>query len=270
MLARAVFPRAPAPFTLARAAFHTSNSRHTNAFFQGAQKDNYYLKGPRAEVAKQPFEPGIVDKYGGYVPFFAGLTAIGITKEILLIDAELLLAACLTSVYVGIYVAVGDSVKKAAKGGLDSLYSWWHDMHDAAIAGIGIYKAEQKAKLDAGAVLKQYLDEYKEVMNLHSEAMALKPQHAAREKVLASLEAIRTRERLAAAGQWKKFVGAYESSLRKQLQDPAIQNALFNASVRRLNEDGAAQEIEDILQKVLNEAISKTDDAVIPTDLNLD
>jgi hypothetical protein len=266
MLARAVSSRpcSAVSFPLARAAFHTSNSRHTNAFFQGAQKEHFYLKGARAEVAKQPFEPGLIDKWGGYLPFLGGLTAIGLTKEILLIDAELLLAGCLTTVYVGIYIAVGDSLKKSLKGGMDKLQDFWNDVHDGAIAGVGFYKAEQKAKLDAGAVLRQYLDEYKDVMTIHAGAMALKPQHAAREKVLASLEAIRTRERLVAAGQWKKFVTAYENSLRMQLREPAIQDALFNASIRQLNDDSAEKEVDAILQKVLNDAMVATDDAVIP------
>jgi len=255
------------PASLARAGFHTSTSRHTNAFFHGAQKEHYYMKGARAEVFKTPFTPGLLSQLGGVVPLFGALAAIGITKEILLIDAELLLAGCLTTVYVGMYLAIGDQVKLALKGGVDGVQSWWNDASDAAIASCELYKGEQRAKLDAGATWQAYLEEYKDVMNVHAEAMAIKPRHIAREKVLASLEAIRTREQLAAAGQWKKFVTAYEAAVRKQLQVPAVREALFLSSIQMLNDHTVSDKIEATLEKVLADAVQAVDQAVIPEEL---
>jgi len=280
MLARAVSslskpssaaPFARASFNLGRASFHSSNSRHVNAFFVGNGLENYYLEGARKEVAKKgPFEIGMLDKWGGLAPFAGSLFAIAATKEILLLDAELLLGVCTLSVFTGIYVAIGNQIKDTLNDTLTYVHTWFGDVHDCAITACGLYKAEQAAKLGAGPVWKQYLTEYKDVMTAHSEAMALKPQHLAREKVLATLESIRVREQLAAAGQWRKFVTVYDGSIRKQLNEPAVRDALFSASIRSLNDDAAEEEVENILEKVLLDAVDKTDESVFPDNMDGD
>ena len=232
---RAVSKKSLAP-SLGR-AFHTSNVRYTNSFFTGAGRDTYYLKKPLEELAKKPFEPGLLNQWGGVAPFIGALGAIAVTKEILLLDAEMLLAVSMTGVYIAIYLAIGDSVHNVVKGRFDNAVSWFSDAHDAAIAGCGFYKAEQKAKLDAEQCWKQYLDEYKDVMKAHAEAMAIKPRHVAREKVVASLEAIRAREKLQISGQWKKFIVAYEAAVRQVLADPDLQDDLFEDALFLIGEE---------------------------------
>jgi len=272
MLARAVSsltrPSSAVSFTLARASFHSSNTRHTNAFFVGAGREHQYLSAARVEVNKRPFEEGLLDKWGGAYPFFGAVAAIALTKEILLIDAELMLGGALLSVFTALYLAVGNRYKEEAMAGFNYFQDWFKDAHDVAITACELYKAEQAAKLGAGPVMQQYLEEYKAVMTAHAAAMALKPQHQAREKLLASLESIRVREQLAAAGQWRKFVLTYEGNVRQQLSDPPIRDALFSASIRSLNDDAAEEEVEDILEKVLVDAMEATDDAVIPENLD--
>jgi hypothetical protein len=223
----------------------------------------------RAEVFKQPFDTGLLAKWGGAVPFLGAITAIGLTKEILLIDPELLLAAHIGFTFVGVYLIIGDSFKNAMKGAQNRVFEVFYDMHDAAVAGVGHYKVEQRAKLDAGGCWEEYLQEYKGVMTLHAEAMALKPQHAAREKVLAALEAIRARERMAEAGKMKKFLAAYEVAVKTRLQDPKVQTALFTSSLRMLNDesDEAEKALDTILDKVLEDAVEATDIEVFPESL---
>lgn len=264
---RAVSRRVPSVPLSAYRAFHTSNVRHTNAFFTGASKDSYYMKKPLDEVAKMPpMEPGLLNKWGGVAPFFAALGAIGITKEIMLIDAELLLGLSMSLVYVGIYVAIGDTTKKAIKGGYDNIVSWFHDMHDAAIAGCGFYKAEQKAKLDAEACWQQYLTEYQTVMTSYAEAMAVKPQHVARDKVLATLEAIRGREKLQAASKWRNFIVAYEASVREILADPELQSDIFESTIKLIGKEENMEEgalLQSRLGEVLELALMNLDPALL-------
>lgn len=226
------------------------------------------MKKAREEVAKVPFEPGLLNQWGGVAPFVAAVSAIAITKEILLIDAEMLLGASMTAVYVAMYLAIGDTVKKTLKGGYDNIVSWFRDGHDAAIAGCNFYKAEQKAKLEAENCWKEYLAEYKEVMAAHAQAMALKPQHIAREKVIASLEAIRGRERLQTANQWRKFIVAYEAAVRTVLADPDLQDELFEDALFLIGSDDQQRGIDFqiTLSTVLQDALALVDPALADVD----
>lgn len=226
------------------------------------------MKKAREEVYKVPFEPGLLNQWGGVVPFVAAISAIGITKEIVLIDAEMLLGASMTAVYVGMYLAIGDTVKKTVKGGYDNVVSWFKDGHDAAIAGCGFYKAEQKAKLEAENCWKEYLAEYKEVMTAHAEAMAIKPRHVAREKVVASLEAIRGREKLQSANQWRKFIVAYEAAVRSVLADPELQDELFENALFLIGSEDqeAGIDFQLTLSSVLERALAVVDPELADVD----
>lgn len=192
-------------------------------------------------AAKEEFPPGIVPedsiiaKYGT-IPFFGMGAAILITKEIFIIDAEWLLAMETAAFAMTGYVLIGDSLNKhcadedaATKAKFDSANDFLTGMLDQ-------YKLVQTTAQSKPAVLAAYMKEYEGAAQEFASYQTVVPKHKARAQVLASLEAIRTKEQHAAAEEWQSAV------------DKAVANvsATFDKGDAKLSEEMLNLAIDNI------------------------
>jgi uncharacterized coiled-coil protein SlyX len=205
-----------------------------------------------------PTEPGLIERWGGWLPLSGMLAAIAVSKELLLVDGELLLGIGSTTAMLGYYLAIGNLFTEYMQEQSNKEKAFFDDAHEMTLALLGHYKASQEALATMPTVLKEYAQEYKDAVQRHARAMALKPQLEAREKTVAALTALRNRELQIKVAEQANLVESLLTSLttdwktNKALRDELVDYAvevLASPNTTRVNPfqrtlDAKIQELE--------------------------
>jgi hypothetical protein len=212
-------------FTSARPAVALQSKLETRGF----------KTSPALQNANSALEPtGVIQKYGS-LPFWGALAAVAVTKEVLIIDAEFLLACEVGAFALSMYVLAGDSFNKFAEEDDAQQTKQFTEASDFALEMLGQYKMMQQVNQAKPEVLKEYLGEFKAATAAHAKYQTVLPKHAARKAALATLEGIRNKELHEASMAWQATVDTAvanvtaaiekgDDKLKKQLLDLAILN----------------------------------------------
>lgn len=194
------------------------------------------LKNAAAADASKEEHPGpsaIIDKYGA-LTFWGMVATIAVTKEVFILDAEFLLALEIGAFATTTYVMAGNTVQDWAKETTAEEEKKFNEANDFMLTMLDQYKAVQQMNQSKPEVLEQYLGEFKDTVKAYAAYETVLPQHAARAKVIATLEGLQAKEEHAAAEEWANAVnkavanvtGAFEdeknTSLQKETLDAAI------------------------------------------------
>jgi len=191
----------------------------------------YFVSRPIREY-QVPTEPGLIERWGGWLPVSGMLGAALVSKEILLLDPELLLGSISLTAMMIYYLAIGNSAAEFFKERTAKEKELWNDAHDMLLALLTQYKNFQKTKMDAPDVLRQYAKEYSDALKRHAQAMTLRPQLAAREKLLATLATLKNREKTQQAEAQAKLVDDIIKSVTEQWKkSPQLKDELFELAL---------------------------------------
>lgn len=149
-------------------------------------------------IAYQALQPPdtfseIVTKYG-VIPFTALAVGSMISKEVILVDAELL-GAAMTSIFIGaVYVGLGDTVGNAIKANGERYMARYNGLYDVDYAWLKRYKAQMQWQIDVLALREQQAADYEDIMARVAVAETLLVQHKARDAVMQKLTKIKLEE----------------------------------------------------------------------------
>lgn len=160
--------------------------------FAEAQKEKEKLANPPEE----PNVSDIIEQYGK-VTFFGALAAVLVTKEVLILDPELLLAMETLCVATCAYVMTGNQLREDIADEEEEQNTHFTDSVDFMKSMIGQYKQIVEVGQVKPEVLTEYLGEYKAAIQEHAAYQTVLPQHEAQKKrCWTLLELSRLRKRM--------------------------------------------------------------------------
>lgn len=235
-----MFARATRALTV-RAMPRTMASRVATSFPRALHSAPVMKDAAKPAEVKQEFPPGIVAEDGiiakyGSIPFFGMAAAILVTKEIFILDAEWLLAMETAAFAMTGYVLIGDAANKWVEDDNKVQSDKFNAANDFLGAMLDQYKMVMMTAQHKPEVLKEYLGEYTAAAKAHAQYQTVLPKHKARAQVLASLEALRSKEQHAASLEWQQKV------------DEAVANvtAAFSKGDKKLSEEMLALSIDSM------------------------
>jgi len=172
-------------FSLSPRPFTPSSSLIPNSTFSSATSP--------APAAPQSFSD-IVNRFGGWYPLVGAAAAIAVTKEVLVVNEELLLATNFVAAVVGIYVVAGDTLAQSMTEEIDALFA---KERVAWQVGVEMTKNQLKYYGIQPLVVEMWKTKkaaYNANIRAVAAAQATKAKLAAAQSMLKRLSDIRTRE----------------------------------------------------------------------------
>jgi len=215
----------------ASASVQAVRQQSTTAAEPPVYRGIYTIGRPVREI-QMPTEPGLIERWGGWLPVSGMLGAALVSKEILLLDPELLLGSISLTAMMIYYLAIGNTAAEFFKERAAKEKELWDDANDMLLTLLTQYKNAQKTRLDTPEVLRQYAKEYSDALKKHATAMTLRPQLAAREKLVTTLNALKNREKTQQAEAQSKLVDEIVKSVTEQWKKtPQLKDELFELAL---------------------------------------
>lgn len=187
-----------------------------------------------AGVAKA--DDGIIAKYGS-LPFFGGIASILIGKELYMLDAEFLLALEVGAFATAAYIMIGDTHQKWCDEKDAKAKKQFEESHDFTLECIHQYKLKQSALMNKPIVMEQYLNEYKAATEAYAAYQTVLPKHEAYQKMMSTLNDIKTKEDQATAAAWQNTVNQAMANVTGKLMgaDAKLKAELIDFAIARMN-----------------------------------
>jgi hypothetical protein len=136
----------------------------------------------------------IVGKYGGWYPFLGLGAVVAVSKEIIILNEELLLVSNFAAMVATLYFVLGDTVNKQAEEVRAEIAKRNDEVSDFQIEQISALIQAHELNIEQVSVLQRLKEQQNSLGAAHSKAKGLKVRHAAREALLKKLGDIRARE----------------------------------------------------------------------------
>jgi hypothetical protein len=259
MLSRLLAPRssslltrAVVPSTRALVALPSKFSRDEKFQFSRSFNSSTVLQNATAGSLKQE-DDSVIAKYGT-IPFFGMLATILVSKEIYIIDAEWLLSMEIVLFVTAGYVMTGDTIDKYCQAEDEKKLNTFNDQNDLMLAICDQYKRENMVAQDKPDVMRQYLAEHEESVKQFAAYEAAVPRHAARAKLLQTLEQIHQKEKSAADEEWKKAIEDAVTNVRAAFEDGAdrvkLSDEAFTLAIKCMGEHPDTTPEEDPVKRL--------------------
>lgn len=175
----------------------------------------------------------VVARYGGWYPFLGLAGAAAISKEVVILNEELLLVSNFAAMFGILYLGAGDTVTKGAEEQRAELAKKQDEYSDLQIEALQMAVQAHELNIEQVEVLKRLKTEHNTLSAELTKARALKLRHAARDAVVKRLSDLKGREASERASFKEVVSKAATEYVRAQFASapPAVKNQLVEFAI---------------------------------------
>jgi len=214
-----------------------------------------------AAPAAQSFSD-IVQRYGGWYPFIGLAGVIAVSKEVIILNEELLLVSNFAAMFATLYFALGDTLTKAAEEQRAEIAKRQDELSDFEIEQLQALIQAHELNIEQVNVLKRLKAEHNELSSQLVVAKDLKVRHAARDALVKKLGDVRAREasersmfRQAVAGRATDYVRRSFAGLPAAQKNGLIDFAISVVEGKASKLDAKQDPVKQLYTKYFDEQI---------------
>jgi len=236
--------------------FATRSFHSTKPFANLVTKEE--REGPSGTIVDTP---GVIDQYG-YIPFVGLLATALVSKEVFIIDEAFLLAMNTITVGTVAYIGLGSSVNDFFQGERDKEHRRYHDVFNAVLEQVNLYKSIESKKLEKVGVIRDLCTESRKINGEYLTFLDIKQKHEARSAMITKLESIKKREAGEEAAEYQALVteaiedvrDSYLEVENSELRQSSLEFAIRNiGDIKDAQNDPVRIELESTIQELMSE-----------------
>jgi len=196
-------------------------------------------------------DEGVIGQFG-WIPFWGMVGVIAISKEIVVADPALMLAACFGTWSFSAYVLAGESLTSGITQLLADNKTMFDKATDYQIEKMRVYKAKTQVEVDTVPVLQEMLKQQRAVEKNFLAAQNLEQRHALRQAILDKLNQIKVREDAEAALERSLLIDKAVANVYKAFEtdDGSLQESSLDCAIALLGTDGMTTLEADPVKKL--------------------
>jgi len=217
--------------------------------------DNYEHFDKVAEEMNQAAlkrrDEGVVGQFG-WLPFYGMLGTILISKELVVLQTEFMLATAFGAWAFVAYITLGESVNNYLTGILADNKTRYDHIAAWHLAKLRVYKAKTQIEAETGSVLEEMLSSQRKVEAEYLNATNLEQRHALRQAVLDKLNQIKVREDAAAALERTQLINSAVANVYSTFEedDGPLREEALELAISLLGTDGSTSLEDDPVKKL--------------------
>jgi hypothetical protein len=214
-------------------------------------------RAPGDGVAKADQHPESIIEHYGIAPFAGAVAVVLVSKEVINMDEEFLLACNSMAFLLTSYVAVGDTFQKTVDEANAAATAKFQKATGAVLATLNTYKGALQKRFDEVTIMKEFTEEQHNAAVAFANYQNAKVRHAAYTEMMAKLNAIKGAEEVAALAEFTQLCDLIVDEVQEEIEGAnaaAFSNEALKYAIDHIGVAGKQGEhpVSKVFQKVLN------------------